>query len=201
MEFREAIERRRMVRSYRSRPVRPEAVERIVSAGLSAPSAGFSQGQSLIVVTDRAVREKIARLADEPRYTARGFDPWLSKAPVHLVVCTSAEIYRRRYREEDKQAGHRSGMRWPVPYWWVDAGATLMAVLLAAVNEGLAAGFLGSHSLPGLSGLLEIPDHVTPVGVVTVGHAAPDRRSRSLDRGKRPWSQVAHSQRWGRPYR
>ena len=200
MEFSEAIKKRRMVRNYQSRPVCLEAVNRIVSAGLSAPSAGYSQGQSLIVITDRVGRTQIARLADEPRYTARGFDPWLSSAPVHLVACVSADAYHRRYREEDKRGGRRSEAGWPVPYWWVDAGATLMAIFLAAVDEGLAAGFLGSHALPGLSALLDIPDGVTPVGVVTIGYAAPDRRSRSLDRGKRPRSEVAHSGRWGHPF-
>ena len=199
MEFYEVIRQRRMIRNYLTRPVSPEAVNRIVGAGLSAPSAGYSQGQSLIVVTDPPTRRRIADLADEPRYAARGFDPWLSSAPVHLVVCVSAEAYRRRYREADKLAGHRSDATWPVPYWWVDAGATLMAVLLAAVDEGLAAGFLGAHALPGLSGVLDIPGDVDPVGVVTIGHAAPDRRSRSLDRGRRPRSEVAHAQRWGRP--
>ncbi len=199
MEFTEVIRQRRMVRNYRSRPVDAQAVNRIVAAGLSAPSAGHSQGQSLIVVTDRATREQIARLADEPRYTGAGFDPWLSSAPVHLVVCVSADRYHQRYREKDKAEGHGPQGGWPVPYWWVDAGATLMAILLAAVDEGLAAGFLGSHSIPGLSELLDIPDHVSPVGLVTVGYPAPDRRSGSLDRGKRPGWQVAHSQRWGRP--
>lgn len=199
MEFHEVIRQRRMVRSYRTRPVCPEAVNRIVEAGLSAPSAGYSQGQSLIVVTDRSTRRRIADLADEPRYAARGFDPWLSSAPVHLVLCVSADDYHRRYREADKLTGHRAGAEWPVPYWWVDAGAALMAVLLAAVDEGLAAGFLGAHAVPGLPGLLGIPGGVHPVGVVTIGHAAPDRRSRSLDRGRRPRSEVAHAERWGRP--
>ena len=199
MEFHEALRRRRMVRNYRARPVDPEAVQRIVSAGLSAPSAGYSQGQSLVVVTERLTREKIARLAEEPRYIARGFDPWLSSAPVHLVVCVCADAYHRRYREEDKSGGSGSSQTWPVPYWWVDAGATLMAILLATVDEGLEAGFLGSHSLPGLSELLAIPDGISPIGLVTVGYAAPDRRSGSLDRGKRPLREVAHSQRWGNP--
>ncbi|MCE2526951.1 MAG: nitroreductase family protein [Actinomycetia bacterium] len=199
MEFSEALKKRRMVRNYQPRPVCAGAVDRIVTAGLSAPSAGYSQGQSLIVVTEISTRQRIAQLADEPRYVAGGFQPWLSVAPVHIVVCVSAAAYRRRYRERDKQTGHRPGMQWPVPYWWVDAGATLMAVLLAAVDEGLAAGFFGAHALPGLSALLDIPDEVAPVGVVTVGYPAPDRRSGSLRRGKRPPAEVAHSERWGRP--
>lgn len=199
MEFNEVIKNRRMVRNYQLRNVSSEAVNRIVTAGLSAPSAGYSQGQSLIVVTDRSTRHRIAELADEPRYVMGGFDPWLSNAPVHIVVCVSAAAYRRRYQQKDKLESRRAERPWPVPYWWVDAGATLMAVLLAAVDEGLAAGFLGAHALPGLGGLLDIPDQVTPVGVVTVGYPAPDRRSSSLRRGKRPRAEVAHSQRWGLP--
>ena len=189
-----------MVRNYQPLPVPADAVDRIVTAGLSAPSAGYAQGQSLIVVTESSTRRRIAQLADEPRYVAGGFHPWLSGAPVHIVVCVSADAYRRRYQEEDKRTGHRSAAPWPGPYWWVDAGATLMAVLLAAVDERLAAGFLGVHALPGLSALLDIPDQVAPVGVVTVGHPAPDRRSGSLRRGKRPRAEVAHSERWGHPY-
>lgn len=193
MEFSEVIRRRRMVRNYRPRPVAAEAVERIVNAGLSAPSAGHSQGQSLVVVTDARTRAEIARLAGEPRYRDRGFDPWISGAPVHVVICVSADAYHRRYQESDKPPGGP----WPVPYWWVDGGAALMAVLLAAVDEGLAAGFLGAHSIPGLSELLAIPDDTAPLGVVTIGYPAPDRRSGSLARGKRPRSETVHYQRWG----
>ena len=53
MEFYEAVRRRRMVRNYRDEPVDAAAVERIVDAGRRAPSAGFSQGVSFVVVTDR----------------------------------------------------------------------------------------------------------------------------------------------------
>lgn len=72
----------------------------------------------------------------------------------------------------------------------------MMMLLLAAVDEGLAAGFLGVHSIPGLRALLDIPEDVTPIGVVTLGHAAPDRRSGSLRRGRRPVDEVIHRERW-----
>ena len=71
-----------------------------------------------------------------------------------------------------------------------------MAVLLAAVAEGLAAGFLGVHSVPDLAARLNLPPDHTPIGVVTIGHAAPDRRSTSLDRPAQPRSAVIHNERW-----
>ncbi len=195
MELRDAVRRRRMVRNYTEAPVDPDAVERIVDTGRRAPSAGNTQGQSFVVVTDPHRRRRIAELADEPAYVAMGFDPWISRAPVHIVVCVSEEAYRARYREPDKSPDG-TDIDWPVPYWWVDAGASMMLLLLAAVDEGLAAGFLGSHTMPELERFLGLPDDVRAIGVVTVGHPAADRRSGSLDRGRRPFESVVHREEW-----
>ena len=141
--------------------------------------------------------QAVQRIADEPSYLEAGFDPWISKAPAHLVISVSEKVYRDRYSEPDKLGPDGRQIEWPVPYWWVDAGASLMAVLLAAVDEGLAAGFLGVHSVPDLSGLLGIPDDFHPIGVVTIGHPAPDRRSGSLDRPKKTTADVVFRDRWG----
>jgi len=196
LEFGDVARQRRMVRNYTDDPVDPRAVDRIVAFGSRAPSAGFTQGQSFVIVTDAATRHAIAELAGEEGYVEHGFDPWISKAPVHVVVCVSESAYHRRYQESDKVDEHGQEIEWPVPYWWVDAGASLMMVLLAAVDEGLAAGFLGVHSIPGLRALLGIPESVTPIGVVTIGHPARDRRSGSLRRGRRPLDDVVRRERW-----
>ena len=72
----------------------------------------------------------------------------------------------------------------------------MMTILLAAVDEGLAAGFLGTHAVSGLQDLLGIPSEVTPIGIITVGHPAPDRKSGSLSRGWRPKAEVFHWDGW-----
>ncbi len=198
MEFREAVARRRMVRAYRNEPIDRAVLEHLLDLARRAPSAGFAQGQSFVVVTDPTTRGRIAGLAGEQRYVARGFRPWLSEAPVHVVLCSNEGAYRARYREPDKLGGH--GLRdndWPVPYWHVDAGASLMLLLLAAVDEGLAAGFLGVHRVPGLRELLDIPADVHPIGVVTIGRPCPDRRSSSRARARRPLEEIVSWQRWG----
>jgi nitroreductase len=195
MEFQEVIARRRMVRNYTDEPVSRDAIERIVRAAKRAPSAGYTQGQYLVVVTEAATRREIAALSDEAEYVAQGFDPWISSAPVHIVVCINEADYHRRYQEPDKLEGG-SEIEWPVPYWWIDGGAALMLVLLAAVDEGLAAGFFGFHRMSGLHDLLGIPTEVSPLGVVTVGHPAPDRRSSSLTNRRKPLSKIAHWERW-----
>lgn len=196
MEFSSVLARRRMVRNYTGEAIDKRSLDRIAAAALRAPSAGNSQAIGVVVVTDGAIRTQIADIADEPAYVEAGFDPWISKAPAHIVISVSEKVYRDRYREPDKLGADGEQISWPVPYWWVDAGAALMAVLLATVDEGLAAGFLGVHSVPDLSALLGIPEHFHPIGVVTLGHPAPDRRSGSLGRPRKTADDAIFENRW-----
>ncbi|MCA1711934.1 MAG: nitroreductase family protein [Actinobacteria bacterium] len=196
MQFAEVVRRRRMVRNYRDEPVAREVVERVVAAARRAPSAGFSQGQRFVVITDTSTRQAIAQLAGEDEYVASGFHPWISAAPVHVVVCTREASYHERYTEDDKLQDDGNEIDWPVPYWFIDAGGSMAMLLLAAVDAGLGAGVFGIHRLQGLSDLLGIPADVTPIGVVTLGYAAPDRPSGSLRRGWHPIEDVVHWERW-----
>ncbi|HJR45963.1 MAG TPA: nitroreductase family protein [Actinomycetota bacterium] len=194
MELTEVVGRRRMVRNYAPDPIPRETVERILRTARKAPSAGFSQGQVFLVVTNEPGRAEVARLAGEAERVSRGFDPWLSRAPVHVVVCVDHDAYARRYARPDKPSGGPA--TWPVPYAFVDAGASLMLLLLAAVDEGLAAGLQGVHNIAGLKEAFGIPESVDPIGVVTIGRPAPDRRSSSLAAGWKPLEEVVHWEKW-----
>ena len=176
MEFRELLPRRRMVRHYGPQPVPREQVERIVSTVRRAPSAGYSQGQRLLVMTEHAGRAEVARaLGDAGWTTPRDREPWLESAPVHILVCTREDDYHERYRLPDK-LDDGDEIDWPVPYWFVDAGAALMLLLLAAVDEGLAAGVSGvpREAASALRSSFGIPEDVDVVALVTIGAAAPD---------------------------
>lgn len=192
MEFSETLAKRRMVRNYTDEPVTREQLERIAQAGARAPSAGNTRGQSFVVVTDSATRQAIAGLAGESHYVELGFDPWISRAPAHIIIGVSEAAYHNRYQETDK-LGPDGEIEWPVPYWWVDAGASLMAILLATIDEGLAAGFLGVHAFDELEALVGMPGDVSAIGIVTIGHPAADRRSGSLNR---PAPIGIHWERW-----
>lgn len=190
-----------MVRNYTDQSVEADALDRIVQAGVRCPSAGFSQGQRFIVVTNDAQRGAIAVAAGEEEYIKEGFDAWISKAPAHIVICADKNAYLRRYSEQDKTGKDREPSKetdWEVPYWWVDAGASMMSILLAAVDERLAAGFLGAHNLDMIHEALAIPDDILIVGVVTIGHPAKDRRSGSLARGWNTRATVVFHDSWGR---
>ena len=104
--------------------------------------------------------------------------------------------YHRRYQEPDKVNEDGAEADWPVPFWFMDIGCSVMVILLGTVDEGLAAGFVGVPDTPALHLLLGIPDEVTPVGVIAIGHPAPDKRSPSLKKGRKPIETVVHWETW-----
>ena len=204
MELRETIRRRRMVRAYEpDRPVPAPVVDLLLQHAVRAPSAGFSQGWDFLVLQSPQDRDLFWRSTTRP-----GTDPgsWLRglmSAPL-LVVCLShKDAYLDRYAEPDKGWADRDEARWPVPYWDVDTGMAALLMLLTAVDEGLGGCFFGvpPEHHDGFRNAFAVPASRSPVGVVSVGYPAPDRRSPSLRRGRRGPDQVAHVGRFGVPYR
>lgn len=195
MDFYEVVRKRRMVRNFTGEPVDPAALERILEAAQHGPSAGFTQGQDFIVVTDAQMKARLAALCGEDDYVEGGFDPFISKGAVLIVPCTSEHAYHQRYQQPDKTDDEGNEIDWPVPYWHVDMGHAMMLLLLAVVEEGLAAAYAGFFGdLNDARAALGVPAEVTPIGVVSIGHAAPDKRSPSLKRGRR--TDHIHRERW-----
>jgi FMN reductase [NAD(P)H] len=158
-----------MVRHYRREPIPRETLERIAATVRRAPSAGFSQGQRLLVVDDPEVLAEL-RLGGSEK-----LEPWFESAPAHVLVLTREADYHERYTKEDK-LHEGAEIAWPAPFWYVDAGAALMLVLLAAIDEGLAAGVYGVpvEEEPRWRALLGIPDELRIVAGATLGKPLPD---------------------------
>ena len=195
MEFTDVVMKRRAVRRFEDGGVDREVIERIARLAQRTPSAGFSQGQRLVVITDPAARLEVARICGEEFYEA-DFGPWISQCAAQFIPCVSEAIYHLRYQEADKVDENGAEIEWPVPYWWVDIGATMQNIMLAAVNEGLGCGFAGPQIEP-LRAYLGIPDEFVPIGVMPVGRPLPDVRSPSLKRGWAPFDEFARWERWG----
>jgi nitroreductase len=196
MEFVDVVMKRRAVRRFEEGRVPRETIERIARLAQRAPSGGFSQGQRLVVMTDPTRRRTLARLCGEEGYVEMGFGPWISECAAQFVPCVSEEIYHRRYQEPDKVDEDGREIDWPIPYWWVDIGATMQNVMLAAVNEGLGCGFVGTDDIPALKDVLGLPHEFSPIGVMPVGIVVPDMRSPSLKRGWVPFEEFARWERW-----
>ncbi|MBO3741848.1 nitroreductase family protein [Actinoplanes flavus] len=174
-DFNQVLRGRRMVRNYRPDPVPDEVIERVVKVVHRAPSAGFSQGHRIVVVSDPKKRAELAAVA-EPWYLEHGFHPWISQAPVQLVIGIREASYHERYTEADKLEDAEE-IPWPVPFWWFDSGALFALLQLSAANEGLASGFYSPAfpaELAALAAVAGLPDDVALAGVLTVGYPADD---------------------------
>jgi FMN reductase [NAD(P)H] len=193
VELKEILARRRMVRAYRPDPVPRDAIERIVATVRRAPSAGFSQGQRLLVVTEQETRDRIGDVL--------GSRQWVSEAPVLIVVGVRENDYHDRYRKPDKLVDGQE-IEWPVPYWHFDAGAAAMLILLAAIDEGYAAGLFGvfAEAMTPFKQLLSIPDDVTVTSCITVGKTADDSSwdalTSRLTQARKPVDDLVHWERW-----
>jgi len=198
MDFVDVVMKRRAVRRFEEGGVEREVIERIARLAQRAPSAGFSQGQRLVVVTEPDRRREVARLLGEEEYQDLGMGPWISECAAQFIPCVSEAIYHRRYQEPDKVEDDGSEIDWPIPYWWVDVGATMQNVMLAAVNEGLGCGFAGTDEAgwKEIRAYLAIPDEFMPIGVMPVGRPLPDVRSPSLKRGWVPFEEFARWEGW-----
>ena len=171
MEFAQVVMKRRAVRRFEDGGVEREVIERIARLAQRTPSAGFSQGQRLVVVTDPARRREVARICGEELYEA-DFGPWISECAAQFIPCVSEAIYHRRYQEPDKVLEDGSEIDWPVPYWWVDIGATMQTIMLAAVDEGLGCGFVGPD-IDGAPHLPRDPGRIRPDRGHAGGQAGP----------------------------
>jgi nitroreductase len=197
MEFRDVVRRRRMVRNYDpDRRVPAAVLDEMLRHATHAPSAGFSQGWAFLVLDEPA---DVARFWDAT--TPGGPSGWLagmSKAPVIIVPLSDKSHYLDRYAEPDKGWTDRDENRWPVPYWHIDTGMAALLMLLTTVDHGLGACFFGipPTRISALRDTFGVPPQFTPIGAISVGYPAPDRKSPSLARGRRPVEEVVHRGHW-----
>lgn len=192
-----------MVRSFSEAPIASDAVERILDTARRGPSAGYSQGVEFVVITDPDVRASLSPPADE--LATKGVHNFTAKAPVVVLVCVSAEIYKARYREADKarlRGGADDDDLWFVPYWHTDAGAAMMLILLAAVDEGLSAGVAGVMGADGqarMQRVLGMPETYIAIALIAIGYETEDAknvRSSATTRKKRPLAEITHYNSW-----
>ena len=173
-DFASVVKRRRMIRRYTDRPVSEDAVTRLLRYAVRAPSAGNLQPWEFIVVRDPAVRADLAKAAMNQRSVAT--------APV--IVATCADVQRM---------GEKYGTRGAF-YSLVDTAFASLLILLGATEQGLGACFVGAYDPAAVAKIFGLPDHVRPVGLITLGHPAEEPRKPS---GKRiPLERLIHENVW-----
>jgi nitroreductase len=196
-----------MIRAFTGEPLAAGTTERLLKAANRAPSAGFSQGYSFLVLEGQeqsaplwkilcgaAASEDVTEDEDPAQVTA------LSAAPLVIVPLACRDVYLDRYARPGKGWTDRDEARWPVPYWYIDTGFTALLVLLAVVDEGLGAVFFGipPENMADFRAQFGVPEAWTPIGAITIGHpdpaAEPITPARPSDR--KSLAELVHRGRW-----
>jgi nitroreductase len=166
------LHRRRMVRKFAAAPVSDETIRRLVDHATRAPSAGHTEPWSFVVVREPKTRVALARAALGQRFVA--------EAPVAIVACADRSRVTPRYGARAEQ------------YALIDTAFASLLLLLAVVEEGLGATFVGAFRDAEVAKILGLPSDVQPVAIIPVG--APAESPPKLRRRKT--AQVLRHERW-----
>ena len=190
MEFQEVVRRRHMVRTFTSEPVPGTILDRILSNAVRGPSAGFSQGQSFLVL----------RGDDLPRFWAvagAAVSESARTAPLVIVPFSCKRAYLDRYAEPDKGWTDRDEARWPVPFWHIDTGMAALLILQTVTDEDLGAVYFGI--VPEAAGPFReafgVPEDYEPIGAIAIGYDA-EAKARDLRSRRKSLDDLVHYGRW-----
>ncbi|MDR3053982.1 MAG: nitroreductase family protein [Zoogloeaceae bacterium] len=151
------------IRVFTPEPVAADAVQKLLAAGMQAPSAGNQQPWEFIVIEDAAMREKLAAVSPYAK-------PLLS-APLGIVILLND-----------------STLRFP-ECWQQDLSACAQNILLECVHLGLGAVWLAIADFPermaAAKALFGLPEHLSVFAVLAIGHPGEEKKAVSRYRQER----------------
>jgi nitroreductase len=191
MDFQEVVRRRRMVRTFTQEPVPKDSLDRILDNAVRGPSAGFSQGQSFLLLTEPGDRERFWAIA------GGAVSESAQTAPAVIVPMSCKRVYLDRYAQPDKGWTDRDEARWPVPFWHIDTGMAALLILQTVVDEGLGAIYFGivPEAVQPFRDAFGVPDDQEPIGAIAIGFDA-ETQKRDLRSKRRSVEDVLHYGRW-----
>jgi nitroreductase len=171
----DTIFHRRSIRKFTDQPLDEATLTLLLQAGMAAPSAVNSQPWEFIVITEPEVLARV-----------RGKLPFAHhNAPAAIIVLGSPE-----------RANNTAGRM----FWEQDCSAAMENMLIAAVGLGLGAVWVGIHPVKpfvqAVRQVLDIPEKVTPLGMMHVGHPAEEKPARTqYDEHKVYWQKYEKRKR------
>ncbi|MCF7876210.1 nitroreductase family protein [Candidatus Bipolaricaulota bacterium] len=162
MEVKEAILRRRSVRSFKEKDVPRELLEDIMESVRMAPSASNRQDWQFVLVDDSATREKLARAASNQNF--------VKEAPV-VVAGINTEM-------KMMSCGVKAGT--------VDLAIAMDHLTLRAAEEGLGTCWIGAFDQEKTKEILSVPEDskvitLMPLGYPTYDLTKENKRRKALE--------------------
>lgn len=142
---------RTSIRAYIDKPVEDEKIEKVLKAGMSAPTAGNKQPWNFVVVTDKNILRAVPLKLEYAKPVAA--------APLAIVVCGDLN---KTFDGEGQE------------YWVQDLSAASQNILLASHSLGLGAVWCGvypiSERVNYIKDLLNLPDNIIPLNIIAIGY-------------------------------
>jgi 5,6-dimethylbenzimidazole synthase len=183
--FAELVRWRRDVRRFRTAPVDPELIERLLALAAHAPSVGLSQPWRFVLVESperrAGIRKNFARANQaalegyagerQARYARLKLEG-LEQAPVHLAVCA----------DEETTTGHGLGRQTMPETIRYSVVAAIQTLWLAARTEGLGIGWVSILDPTALHAALDLPPQWSFVAYLCIGWPQEEHEDPELER-------------------
>lgn len=170
MDTLDCIKGRRSIRSFNSKKVEPETVEKIISFAAYAPSWKNTQITRYIAIQDADLKSDISK-----HTTSENNKKIIQNAPLLIAITI---IKNRSGFERDGSYTTSKKDGWQM----FDAGIASQTFCLAAHEFGVGTVIMGIFDEVEISGILEIPEDRELVALIAAGYydtipAVPKRKS------------------------
>lgn len=142
---------RSSVRAYTTQPVEQDKVQKLLRAGMAAPSACDKRPWHFVVVTDKQQLKGLAEANPNASYA--------ESAPLAIVVCGDMSKTLQGVEQQ---------------FWIQDCSAASENILLAAHAMGLGAVWTGTYPsterCQAVARVLHLPSHLVPLNTIVIGY-------------------------------
>ncbi|MCV9885581.1 5,6-dimethylbenzimidazole synthase [Metabacillus halosaccharovorans] len=168
------IATRRDVRSFNNKPVPADAVDRILKAAHQAPSVGFMQPWNFILIDSNELKEKLAWAADKERRALaihyEGDERASSFLKLKIEGIKEAPITICITCDPTRGGAHVLGRNSIPETDMMSTACAIQNMWLASCVEGIAMGWVSFYKKADIREILEIPPHIDPVALISLGY-------------------------------
>jgi nitroreductase len=157
-----AILNHRSIRKYKSTPIDESTLNDILLAGIRASTTGNMQVYSIIITTEKDIKEKLA--------PCHFNQPMVMEAPVLLTFCADFNRFNKWCELRKAKPGYDNFLSFFTAA--IDALLVAQNVCIAAEEKGLGICYLGTttYTADKIIDVLKIPKGVIPVTTVVIGY-------------------------------
>lgn len=144
---------RRSIRRFTDKPVEQEKLDKILKAGMQAPSAHNGQPWEFLVITDDEIKQAVSKMSP--------YAGMVAKAPVTIIVLGKTDTNMQRWIQQDLSACTQN-------------------ILLQIAEEGLGGCWMGFYPdedrIKACREYFDLPENIVPFSVIALGYGVDENK-------------------------